>query len=78
MNDSHKKYFHRSRLRAEMNAITQNFLAEFTPKLEKLFDRELSSVYLNSMNKHLQAFYSDVLAELKKKEQAVCGRIEGK
>lgn len=61
-----------------MNATTHDFLAKFTPKLEKLFDRELSSVYLDRMNEHLQTFYNDVLAELRIKEQAMCGRIEGK
>lgn len=61
-----------------MNTTTHDFLTEFTPKLETLFDKELSSVYLNSMNEHLETFYNDVLAELKNKEKTMLGRIEGK
>lgn len=61
-----------------MNATTQSFLSEFTPKLEELFQRELSSVYLESMNEHLQTFYNDVLAELEIKQSAMSKRIEGK
>lgn len=61
-----------------MNATTQTFLSEFTPKLEELFQRELSSVYLESMNEHLQTFYNDVLAELEIKQSSMSKRIEGK
>lgn len=61
-----------------MNATTQTFLSEFTPKLEELFQSELSSVYLESMNEHLQTFYNDVLAELEIKQSAMSKRIEGK
>lgn len=61
-----------------MNATTRQFLDEFTPKLEKLFQKELSSVYLESMNEHLQTFYNDVLAELENKQTAMSKKIEGK
>lgn len=61
-----------------MNATTRQFLDEFTPKLEKLFQKELSSVYLESMNEHLQTFYNDVLAELENKQSAMSKKIEGK
>lgn len=67
----------RSRLREEMNATTHEFLLEFTPKLEKLFHRELSSVYLDRMNEHLQTFYNDVLAELENKQADMTLRIDG-
>lgn len=67
----------RFRLRTAMNATTQNFLEVFTPKLDELFDKELSSVYLNSMNEHLQTFYNDVLSELEIKQDAMTKRIEG-
>lgn len=60
-----------------MNATTYNFLEDFTPKLDKLFPKTLSSVYLDSMNEHLQTFYSDVLAELGNKEVAMSKKIEG-
>lgn len=61
-----------------MNTTTRQFLDEFTPKLEKLFQKELSSVYLESMNEHLQTFYNDVLAELENKQSAMSKKIEGK
>lgn len=61
-----------------MNATTRQFLDEFTPKLEKLFQKELSSVYLESMNEHLKTFYNDVLAELENKQSAMSKKIEGK
>lgn len=67
----------RSRLREAMNATTYDFLAEFTPKLEKLFHSELSSVYLDRMNEHLQTFYNDVLSELEKKQADMTDRIDG-
>lgn len=60
-----------------MNATTYNFLAEFTPKLDQLFHNELSSVYLDRMNGHLQTFYNDVLAELEKKQADMTDRIDG-
>lgn len=61
-----------------MNVTTQKFLNEFTPKLEKLFHKELSSVYLESMDEHLRTFYNDVLTELENKQSAMSTRIEGK
>lgn len=67
----------RNRLRTAMNETTYNFLGVFTPKLDELFDKELSSVYLNSMNEHLQTFYDDVLSELQTKENTMSKRIEG-
>lgn len=60
-----------------MNATTYDFLAEFTPKLDKLFHNELSSVYLDRMNEHLQTFYNDVLSELEKKQADMIDRIDG-
>lgn len=70
--------FSRSSLQEAMNATTHDFLHRFTPKLDHLFDTELSLVYLNGMNGHLQTFYSDVLSELETKENDMLGRIEGK
>lgn len=60
-----------------MNATTMDFLCKFTPKLDELFDRELSLVYLNGMNGHLKTFYSDVLAELETKENDMSSKIDG-
>lgn len=60
-----------------MNATTHDFLVEFTPKLEKLFPKQLSSGYLDSMNEHLQTFYNDVLTELGNKQEAMSNKIEG-
>lgn len=65
-------------MRAAMNATTHDFLAEFTPKLAKLFHQDLSMDYLHQMNDHLQTFYNDVLSELETKQNKMLGRIDGK
>lgn len=67
-----------SRVREEMNATTFEFLNILTPKLDELFDKELSLEYLNGMNDHLKEYYSDVLDELGIKRNGYEKRIEGK
>lgn len=65
-------------MRAAMNATTQDFLSEFTPKLTQLFHQDLSVAYLDQMNDHLRTFYNDVLSELETKQNKMLGRIDGK
>lgn len=65
-------------MRAAMNATTNDFLSEFTPKLAQLFHQDLSVAYLDQMNDHLQTFYNDVLLELETKQDKMLGRIDGK
>lgn len=60
-----------------MNATTFEFLNILTPNLNELFDKKLSSEYLNGMNGHLKAYYSDVLDELGTKRHGYEKRIEG-
>lgn len=69
---------YRCRMREAMNATTNNFLSEFTPKLVKLFHSDLCAAYLDQMNDHLQTFYNDVLSELETKQNKMLGRIDGK
>lgn len=63
---------------AKMNNATEEFLKEFSSKLDRLFSAEDTENYLSGMVDHLQTFYRDVFNELEEKRAGIAQKIEGK
>lgn len=61
-----------------MDARTRSFLAKFKDNLDSLFSKELSTVYLEKMEDHLETFYEDVNDELETKRINMAKKVDGK
>lgn len=62
---------------AQMNNATEEFLKEFSSKLDRLFSAEDTENYLSGMVDHLKTFYKDVFNELEEKRAGIAQKIEG-
>lgn len=71
------KHLSSGRVYAAMDAKTRDFLAKFKSKLDRLFSKELSAVYLDKMGDHLETFYDDVNDELDTKHINMAKKVDG-